>query len=607
MSTVARLGSYEVLGVIGDGGMGTVYKARDPRFDRLVAIKVLHEQFQRDPAVVDRFKSEAIIQAKLSHPNIVAVYDFIATDAQLAMVLEFVNGLPLDQLIECQRGPIEPRRALSIMSQVLSAMAYAHGQGLVHRDIKPSNIMVQDFGGEDVAKVMDFGIAKILGSEKLRTATSAKMGTLAYMSPEHVRSPRNVDARSDIYSLGATLYELLAGSAPYDADSEFELMQRIIQAPPPRLTTGLSLAPGVEECVTRALAKEPEARYQDCQTFRTAILHCIAALDRPAYVMQPAVAPVVPNFVQPTPVLQVTSAATADPVAATTLSAPERASRRTRGIVAGAAVALALMALLGGYVAYEKVYSFDARLDKALVSDRIFSPPGDCVADLYAAEKARNPRSEALAKAIPKIKAKLAPVGDEAFRRWYVDSDSVDWGQLEKIYALLEELDGGDSTVRARRYYASGQISLQNQNHQQALSHYNEALRHDPNFVLAVNGIAKVYIQDTSPLKNEPLAVQYYQRATTMDPRFTWAFKNLGEYYMRREEWSAAEYYMQQALATSTERPSILRALARIYFNMADYPRALEYNQRFVRVERDPDAIVKANVAIAQIQQKLGQ
>jgi ketosteroid isomerase-like protein len=266
--TITHLDIYEVLEVLGDGGMGTVYKARDPRFDRLVAIKVLHPHFARDPEVVARFKAEAIIQAKLSHPNIVAVYDFVATSSELAMILEYVDGLPLDRWIEAEHGPIGANRAVRIMDHVVSAIAHAHQQGLVHRDIKPSNIMVQSLSEERVAKVLDFGVAKILGSAKFQTATRAKVGTLAYMSPEHIRSPRSVDARSDIYSLGVILYEMLAGTLPFDADSEYELEQKIIQEPAPPLTRADALLASI---VGKALQKNPAERFQTCHELRSAV------------------------------------------------------------------------------------------------------------------------------------------------------------------------------------------------------------------------------------------------------------------------------------------------------------------------------------------------
>jgi serine/threonine-protein kinase len=292
------IGSYEVVDLIGEGGMGAVYRGRDPRFDRPVAIKVLHPQFQRDPGVVERFKAEAVIQAKLNHPHIVTVLDFVAEPGALAIVMEFVDGLPLGNIVEA-KGALAIDRTVRLVDQVLSAMGYAHKRGLVHRDIKPSNILVQSIEGEEYAKVMDFGIAKILGSEKLRTATGAKMGTLAYMSPEHVRSPKHVDARSDIYSLGVVLFELLTGCVPFDAETEYELMRRIVQeAPPDPRSLTASLPEALTAVVARALAKDPAERYHSCEEMRRALALVRSGGERvpapapaPARALAPSAAP----------------------------------------------------------------------------------------------------------------------------------------------------------------------------------------------------------------------------------------------------------------------------------------------------------------------------
>ncbi len=272
-----HIGQYEILGILGGGGMGTVYKARDPRFDSPVAIKVLHPHFQLDPEVARRFRAEAVIQRKLNHPNIVTVFDFVADSSGRAFVMEYLDGVTLEALIERNGGPLVPERAARLADQMLSAMAHAHAQGLVHRDVKPANIMIQRFGSDEVVKVMDFGIAKIFGMEAVRTATSAKMGTLAYMSPEHSRNPRSFDARSDVFSLGIVLYEMLAARLPFDADSEYELTRQIVTLDvPPLPRVG---ARGLDTVVRKATAKLPADRFQNCGEFREGLR---VALQAPA-------------------------------------------------------------------------------------------------------------------------------------------------------------------------------------------------------------------------------------------------------------------------------------------------------------------------------------
>lgn len=266
------IGSYEIVSLLGDGGMGSVYKARDPRFDRLVAVKLLHPHYQRDPGIVQRFRSEAVIQAKLNHPGIVRVIDFVETGDELAMVQEYVEGRPLSAILDSAPAGLGESLASDLTCQVLSALGHAHARGLVHRDVKPANILVWESEGQRVAKVTDFGIAKILGDDKKMTATGAKMGTLAYMSPEHIRSPKSVDARSDLYSVGVTLYEMLSGRLPFPQDTEYELMRHVLEVEPPPLPACAPPASArLQAILDRSLSKDPADRFASAEEFAAAL------------------------------------------------------------------------------------------------------------------------------------------------------------------------------------------------------------------------------------------------------------------------------------------------------------------------------------------------
>src|SRR5437762_5399397 len=251
----SRFPQLEILGLIGQGGMGAVYKARHRQLDRLVALKVLPAEVSRDPAFAERFAREARALARLNHPNIVAVYDFGQADGFYYFLMEFIEGATLRHLIA--GGGLAPREALAIVPQICEALQYAHDQGIVHRDIKPENILVEKSGR---VKIADFGLAMLAGSE----AESARltqprdvMGTPHYMAPEQIEKPRSVDHRADIYSLGVVFYELLTGELPLGR----------FAAPSKKVQIDVRL----DQVVLRALEKEPELRYQQASEVKNDI------------------------------------------------------------------------------------------------------------------------------------------------------------------------------------------------------------------------------------------------------------------------------------------------------------------------------------------------
>ncbi len=230
-----KIRDYEIIRLIGSGGMGEVWLARETMLDRLVAVKLLSVRLTRDHAFAARFQNEARIQARLSHPRIVGLLAFFEEKAEYYMVQEYVPGITLKELIE-RTGPIPEQRALRIFRQLVEALAYAHGKGIIHRDVKPANIMVDTQNG-DAVKVMDFGIARLLEEEHL-TRPGLVMGSASYMSPEQVQTPDKLDQRTDIYSAGVVLYEMLSGGLPFDPSSEslYSIQHRIIseELPDPR-------------------------------------------------------------------------------------------------------------------------------------------------------------------------------------------------------------------------------------------------------------------------------------------------------------------------------------------------------------------------------------
>ncbi len=283
------VGSYKITEKIGEGGMGAVFKGVDLMLEREVAIKMLRPELASQPQVVERFRSEAVTLAKLNHPNIATLYSFIRQGEDFFMVMEYVEGETLDSLVR-RTGAMECGHAISLFCQALEGIGRAHKLGIVHRDIKPANIMLMREDGS--IKVMDFGIARMLGSARM-TRQGNIVGTIEYMSPEAIQGNES-DARSDIYSAGILLYEMVTGRVPFASDTEFGLMMAQIQeAPPPPRSFAPQIPEAVEDAIMRALAKNPAARFQTASEFRDALQKSLATspVDKQFEERRPAVPP----------------------------------------------------------------------------------------------------------------------------------------------------------------------------------------------------------------------------------------------------------------------------------------------------------------------------
>ncbi len=261
-----RIGNFEIIAKLGEGGMGEVFKGLDLMLDRPVAIKTLRPELSARRDIVERFRSEAIALAKLNHPNIATLYSFSCEDGKYYMVMEFVAGEPLDHLMARLRKLSWPD-AVNLACQALEGLAHAHQAGIVHRDIKPSNMMLTKEGR---LKLMDFGIARILQTARM-TKTGNLIGTLEYMSPEQIQG-RDVDPRSDLYSLGVVLFEMLAGRLPFQAQTDYDLIKQQVETPPPVLTRLAGQLPApLNQIIMKSLAKRPDDRFPNARALNGAL------------------------------------------------------------------------------------------------------------------------------------------------------------------------------------------------------------------------------------------------------------------------------------------------------------------------------------------------
>lgn len=264
-----RLQNYKVISLLGQGGMGAVYKVFDIKLERFAALKILSLNTTHNSTFIERFKREARNQAKLMHPNIVSVYGFVEEKDILGIAMEYIEGETLESIIR-EKGRIEFSYALELIGQILNGIGFAHQQGFIHRDLKPSNIIL-DLNGNP--KIMDFGISKSIDELKSITQHNARPGTLFYMSPEQLGG-NTITVKSDLYSLGITFYEMLAGTHPYSSQTIYEIIDSHVNHVPAKVSIQISSIPTVvDEIILKALNKSLNSNFTSAAEFRNAILN----------------------------------------------------------------------------------------------------------------------------------------------------------------------------------------------------------------------------------------------------------------------------------------------------------------------------------------------
>lgn len=274
--------NFTILQKIGEGGMGEVFLGRDVSLEREVAIKSLRQEFASRPDIIERFRKEAVAIAKLHHPNIAMVYNFIHQGDQYLMVLEYVHGETLDNLIR-RNGALRWADAVSLILQALSGLEHAHRAGVVHRDLKPSNMILDPHG---VLKIMDFGIARVLQAERL-TRVGHLVGTLEYMSPEQAKG-LDADARSDLYTIGIVLFEMVTGHVPFENRTDYDLLRaQVEEVPPSPRQYAQHLPEQLNHAILRALHKSPSSRFQSATEMAVELRRILDCADPPPHLTPP--------------------------------------------------------------------------------------------------------------------------------------------------------------------------------------------------------------------------------------------------------------------------------------------------------------------------------
>ncbi|WP_280464563.1 serine/threonine-protein kinase [Nocardia cyriacigeorgica] len=324
---------YQIEGVLGSGGMGTVYLARHPRLPRREAVKVLSPQHSSDDEFRARFVREAELAARLDHPNIIAVHDRGVAEDLLWIAMQYVDGVDAAELIRRHPSGVAPARAARIVTQAARGLDAAHRAGMLHRDVKPANLLIEARpGGDEWVYVTDFGIARAAGSVTALTESGVVVATLAYAAPEQLAA-RPVDQRADVYALGCTLFELLTGAKPFLRPTAAAVLHAHLQEPPPRATAvNPGLPAAIDAVVAQALAKDPERRFPTCGALAAAVS---AALLEPGsrFAARPADLPAA----APTPVAE-------------TASAPRRRHIGRAGVVASALGSALVLAVIAGTI-----------------------------------------------------------------------------------------------------------------------------------------------------------------------------------------------------------------------------------------------------------------
>ena len=602
--TGKRLGKYELVERLGRGGMAEVYKSYQPGMDRFVAIKVMHSHLAESEDFVTRFKREAQLVGQLRHPHIVQVIDFDVQDEGYYMVMEYIKGETLKYYIQ-QKGALDPDEALRITSHLADALHYAHQEGMIHRDIKPANVMFTD-NAYTHPVLTDFGIARIISGGTQLTASGAFVGTPAYISPEIARGEQ-ADERSDIYSMGIMLYEMLTGKVPYDADTPFAVIMKHVNEPlPSARQININVTDSVERVLFTALAKNPTERYQTAAEFRDALNEALGIVsnERPTVsgegrgteLQNQATATMSRDEVDNLATFVTDSQQIAGAASPTMMGDRQKRSNLPR-ILAGVTALIALIALLYVFVLQPNEEDKTKTTDNTPAATATIGPsvtPELAVADVGDYDNSLLEESN-LGRALSNAGIRVTQFPDdpksyvnraEVYSRLYLrDLTEQNLTNAEGDFNKALELDPNYNPaylVRGKFYSDLGKYDL-------ALADFNHAIELDPDSAELYAQRGMVYFLQG----NQGLATTDFVQATTLDASNSLAY--LGQAHISLKNGDVASTFATLSLALETD-PEFAEAYAlrgALNFEEGNYDEAkTDFDRAITLNDRLTDAYV---------------
>jgi eukaryotic-like serine/threonine-protein kinase len=611
-------GKYRIDAKLGAGGMGAVYSAHRLLIGDEVAVKILHPEHVSEPQASERFRREAQAAARLKHPNAVSIYDFgITSDGLVYLVMELVEGQSLRRIIK-QQGPLTPSAAADVINQVCAALDEAHRQHIVHRDLKPDNIIVHPTVTGLRVKVLDFGIAKLrdMVASNL-TQTGSVMGTPHYMSPEQCLG-EELDSRSDIYSLGIVLYEMLAGVVPFNSPtSTAVVVQHVNQTPPSLRTINLSISQPVEAVVLHALAKKREERPQTATALAqemNAAVH--SGVGTPSFAPAQnhsfgSAQPPAPSGMMPTVVLKTPVSGSSAPYpdqaspfhgVAPMYAPPTQAGKRTGAIFAsiGGLVVIGLAIFI-----YFAFFSFSAK--KTILAEikkgNLVKPQGNSGYDLFLKYKGSDLKKEDIDEIARTVVSPLEQRGDSILNNLKTEQiESEDeWVEATRIYTWLNELRP-NSVYESKIYFSQGSLAFAKKDFNASLTSYQRTAKLQPNWSLVLNRLGRAYLN----LKDKSSAREYYRQATVAEPGWISPWVNLGAICLDLNDPYSAEPALRQAIGIDSQKASAhnllgqaLEKQTRLCEALDEYSTAVELASNTPTPTVNVDAVRKKITAIS--------